>query len=241
MKVTHMKASLRLFLPLFLVFLSAQCLGANEGESFARERKKMVEEQIVARGVKDSSVLRAMETVPRHLFVPEDVRAYSYLDTPLPIGSGQTISQPYIVAFMTELLALNKEDKVLEIGTGSGYQAAILSPIVREVHTIEIKRDLAKRAREILQRLGYDNVTVYAGDGYLGLPGEAPFDAIMITAATPEIPPALLDQLGLGGRMVLPVGQPSRTQNLTLITKKPTGEISKESLAPVLFVPLTRD
>jgi len=200
----------------------------------------MVEGQIEARGVADKRVLRAMETVPRHLFVPEDVRAYSYLDTPLPIGSGQTISQPYIVAFMTELLSLKEGDKVLEIGTGSGYQAAILSLIVREVYTIEIKRDLAKRAREILQRLGYDNVTVYAGDGYLGLPGEAPFDAIMITAATPEIPPALLDQLGTGGRMVVPVGQPSRTQNLTLVTKKSTGEISREELAPVLFVPLTR-
>lgn len=236
-----MKASLRLFLPFLLVFLSAQYLRANEEESFAKERKRMVEEQIEARGVVDKRVLRAMETVPRHLFVPENMRAYSYLDTPLPIGSGQTISQPYIVAFMTELLTLKEGDKVLEIGTGSGYQAAILSLIVREVYTIEIKRDLARRAREILQRLGYDNVTVYAGDGYLGLPGEAPFDAIMITAATPEIPPSLLDQLGLGGRMVIPVGQPSRTQSLTLVTKKSTGEISKEELAPVLFVPLTRD
>ena len=235
-----MKVLLRLSLIFLLVFLLAQCLGANEEESFARERKQMVEGQIEARGVADKRVLRAMETVPRHLFVPEDVRAYSYLDTPLPIGSGQTISQPYIVAFMTELLSLKEGDKVLEIGTGSGYQAAILSLIVREVYTIEIKRDLAKRAREILQRLGYDNVTVYAGDGYLGLPGEAPFDAIMITAATPEIPPALLDQLGTGGRMVVPVGQPSRTQNLTLVTKKSTGEISREELAPVLFVPLTR-
>ncbi|MFN3467088.1 MAG: protein-L-isoaspartate(D-aspartate) O-methyltransferase [Candidatus Brocadiales bacterium] len=236
-----MKALLRLLLPFLLVFLFTQYLRANEEESFARERKRMVEEQIVARGVKDKRVLSAMETVPRHLFVPEDIRAYSYLDTPLPIGSGQTISQPYIVAFMTELLTLKESDKVLEIGTGSGYQAAILSPIVREVHTMEIKRDLAKGAREILQRLGYDNVTVYAGDGYLGLPGEAPFDAIMITAATPEIPPALLDQLGPGGRMVVPIGQPSRTQNLTLVTKKSTGEISKEELAPVLFVPLTRE
>ncbi|MDI6759728.1 MAG: protein-L-isoaspartate(D-aspartate) O-methyltransferase [Candidatus Brocadiaceae bacterium] len=236
-----MKAPLRLFLPLFLVFLLTQCLRANEEESFTKERKRMVEEQIEERGVVDKQVLRAMETVPRHLFIPENMRAYSYLDTPLPIGSGQTISQPYIVAFMTEVLTLKKGDKVLEIGTGSGYQAAILSLIVREVHTMEIKRDLAKRAREILQRLGYVNVTVYAGDGYLGLPGEAPFDAIMITAATPEIPPALLDQLGPGGRMVVPVGQPSRTQSLTLITRKSTGEISKEELAPVLFVPLTRD
>jgi protein-L-isoaspartate(D-aspartate) O-methyltransferase len=236
-----MKTSFKLSLPLLFVFLSVQCLRADEGERFAKERKRMVEEQIEARGVKDERVLRAMETVPRHLFVSEHLRAYSYQDSPLPIGSGQTISQPYIVAFMTELLSLKEQDKVLEVGTGSGYQAAILSLLAREVHTIEIKKDLAKRARETLQRLGYNNVTVYVGDGYSGIPDEAPFDAIMVTAATPEIPPALLDQLRPGGRMVIPVGQPYRTQSLTLITKGDKGEIKLLEVAPVLFVPLTRN
>lgn len=201
----------------------------------------MVEEQILARGIKDKRVLRAMETVPRHLFVPENLWAYSYQDSPLPIGSGQTISQPYIVAFMTELLTLKEEDKVLEIGTGSGYQAAILSLLARKVHTIEIKKDLAIRASDTLTRLDYHNVTVYARDGYLGIPDEAPFDVIIVTAATPQIPPALLDQLRPGGRMVIPIGQPYRTQNLTLITKETTGEIKKREVAPVLFVPLTRE
>lgn len=237
-----MKASLRLSLPLLLVSLSVQCLGAGEEEEFfAQARKRMVEEQITARGVEDQRVLWAMETVPRHLFVPQELRSLSYEDSPLPINSGQTISQPYIVAFMTELLNLKETDKVLEIGTGSGYQAAILSLLVRKVHTIEIKKDLAVKASDTLTRLGYYNVTVYARDGYLGIPDEAPFDAIIVTAAAPEIPPALLDQLRPGGRMVVPVGRPFRTQDLILVTKEADGEIKKKVVAPVLFVPLTRE
>jgi protein-L-isoaspartate(D-aspartate) O-methyltransferase len=236
-----MKAPLRLVPPLFLIFLSAQCLRANEEEFFAQARKRMVAEQIVARGVMDRRVLEAMETVPRHLFVPQHLRSLSYQDSPLPIGSGQTISQPYIVAFMTELLSLKEGDKVLEIGTGSGYQAAVLSLMAREVYTIEIKRELVDRARETLKGLGYDNVAVYVGDGYLGLPEGSPFDAIIVTAAAPQIPPALLEQLRPGGRMVIPVGQPSRTQNLTLVTKGINGEVRQIEVAPVLFVPLTRD
>ncbi len=228
-------------LPILLVFLFANCLRANDEEFFVKARKRMVEEQIIARGVKDKRVLLAMGTVPRHLFVPQNMRNHSYQDTPLPIGSGQTISQPYIVALMTELLSLKEGDKVLEIGAGSGYQAAILSLLVKEVHTIEIKKELAERAEKILYELGYSNVTVYIRDGYMGLPEESPFDAIIVTAAAPEIPPALIEQLKPGGRMVIPLGKPSHTQSLTLLTKEASGKIKKEELAPVLFVPLTRN
>ncbi len=236
-----MKILFRLSLPFLLVFLFTQYLRADEEEFFAKERRRMVKEQIAARGVKDKRVLKVMETVPRHLFVPEHIRNLSYEDTPVPIGSGQTISQPYIVAFMTELLALKESDRVLEIGTGSGYQAAILSVLAREVHTVEIKKELADRARETLIRLGYNNVTVYVRDGYLGIPEESPFDAIIVTAATSKIPPALMDQLASRGRMVIPIGLPSQTQDLILVTKEATGKVKKERVAKVLFVPLTRD
>ncbi|HHT9153855.1 MAG TPA: protein-L-isoaspartate(D-aspartate) O-methyltransferase [Candidatus Hypogeohydataceae bacterium YC40] len=236
-----MKTPLRLSLPFLLILLLTQWLNADEEESFAKERRRMVEEQIAARGIKDKRVLAVMEAVPRHRFVPKELRSLSYGDGPLPIGSGQTISQPYIVALMTELLDLKEEDKVLEIGTGSGYQAAILSLLAKTVYTIEINKELAKRASETLRELGYDNVIVYARDGYLGMPDRAPFDAIIVTAACPQIPPALLDQLKPGGRMVIPIGRPYRTQSLTLIIKDITGEIKKEEVAPVLFVPLTRE
>lgn len=235
-----MKISLRLSLPFLLVLLLTQCLKADEKESFARERKRMVEVQIAARGVKDPRVLQAMESVPRHLFVPEELRHLSYEDGPLPIGSGQTISQPYIVALMTELLELEADDKVLEIGTGSGYQAAVLSKITKEVFTMEINKDLGDRARERLGALGYANVKVAIGDGYKGLPESAPFDAIIVTAAAPHIPTPLVEQLKLGGRMVIPLGKPYHTQNLTLIIKDEKG-ITRREIAPVLFVPLVRE
>lgn len=204
-------------------------------ETFKLKRRRMVEEQIIARGINDSSVIEAMLKVPRHRFVSTHFRDAAYQDRPLPIGYGQTISQPYIVAFMTEALGLKKEDKVLEIGTGSGYQAAILARIVNEVYTIEIIPGLAKGAKRRLGRLGYLNVTVKCGDGYLGWKEKAPFDAIIVTAAPEEIPPKLVEQLKVGGRMVVPIGL--FYQELYLITKTEDG-IRKEALLPVRFVPM---
>ncbi|WP_456441179.1 protein-L-isoaspartate(D-aspartate) O-methyltransferase [Caldithrix abyssi] len=203
---------------------------------YAKLRKQMVEQQIIARGVKDPAVIRAMESVPRHLFVPESEMAYAYLDEPRPIGHGQTISQPYIVAFMTEQLHLKPTDRVLEIGTGSGYQAAVLAEIVDSVYTIEIVPELARIARERLQELGYDNVQVKQGDGYNGWPEKAPFDAIIVTAAPPNIPPPLLEQLKIGGVMVLPVGE--YVQELVVVQKSDEG-ISMRNVLPVRFVPMT--
>jgi len=199
-------------------------------------RRDMVEQQIHERGVHQPEVLRAMESVPRHLFIPDESRDKAYGDAPLPIGWGQTISQPYIVALMTELLDLDRRDKVLEIGTGSGYHAAVLSKVAGQVFTIEIIDELGKQARGTLQQLGYQNVHVRVGDGYKGWPEEAPFDAIILTAAPPKIPQPLLDQLKVGGRMVVPVG--SFVQDLLLITKTPQG-IEKRTVAPVRFVPMT--
>lgn len=201
------------------------------------ERQRMVDEQIAARGVTDPRVLAAMAKVERHLFVPPALRKIAYADEPLPIGHGQTISQPYIVAYMTEALRLGSEDRVLEIGAGSGYQAAILAELAREVYTIELVEPLAEAAREKLASLGYGNIRVICGDGYKGLPEEAPFDAIMVTAAPPEIPTELASQLKTGGRMVVPVG--SFFQELYLITRTEDGFESKP-LLPVRFVPMVR-
>lgn len=212
----------------------------DEG-TFDLQRKKMVKEQIRARGVKDQAVLEAMEKVPRHLFVPEENRFYSYYDCPLPIGYRQTISQPYIVAFMTELLHLDKDDVILEIGTGSGYQAAILSQIVKQVYTVEIIEELGMEAQKRLETLDYDNVEVKIGDGYKGWPEHAPFDGIIVTAAAKQIPQPLIDQLGPEGRMVIPVGGYFEVQDLMLITKDTTSKIIKKSIIPVRFVPLTRE
>jgi protein-L-isoaspartate(D-aspartate) O-methyltransferase len=199
----------------------------------------MVEEQIAGRGVKDARVLEVMGTIPRHLFVPPSARAEAYADRPLPIGDGQTISQPYIVAFMTELLGLGPEDTVLEIGTGSGYQAAVLGRLAREVYSIEIVPRLAQEAAARLQSMGFANVTVKAGDGYQGWPEHAPFDRIIVTAAPPEIPPALVAQLKRGGRMVLPVGRTSETQQLMVLEKSRTSdEIVGRNVIPVRFVPM---
>ena len=203
------------------------------------DRELMVRTQIAWRRVKDPNVLAAMRTVPRHAFVRSFDQRAAYADHPLPIGSGQTISQPYIVAFMTEALKLTPESKVLEIGTGSGYQGAVCAEIAREVYTIEIIEELANSARKLLAELGYENVFVRAGDGYFGWPDEAPFDAIIGTAAAGRIPPALVEQLKPGGRMIIPEGSPRGFQHLVLITKDQRGEIQRDEVMPVRFVPMT--
>jgi protein-L-isoaspartate(D-aspartate) O-methyltransferase len=197
---------------------------------------KMVQDQIEGRGVKDSRVLQALRNTPRHQFVPSQIEEYAYDDRPLPIGHGQTISQPYIVGLMTELLETRPEHKVLEIGTGSGYQAAVLSLLVQHVFTIEIVPELAKSAKATLTRLGLGNVSVIVGDGYKGLPEQAPFDRILLTAAPPEIPAALIEQLKPGGKLVAPVG--TRYQELVVIDKLPDGRIRRRSSIPVMFVPM---
>ncbi len=198
----------------------------------------MVREQIEARGIRNPDVLRAMRATPRHLFVPTAVRPYAYSDQPLPIGFGQSISQPYIVALMTELLAPEKADRVLEIGTGSGYQTAVLARLSRHVYSIEIVAALAKAAKERLAAMGYVNITARQGDGYQGWPGEAPFDRILLTAAPPDIPGALLDQLARRGRLVAPVGERVYAQELVVADKSGTGEIHRRVVAPVRFVPM---
>jgi protein-L-isoaspartate(D-aspartate) O-methyltransferase len=207
---------------------------------FSRQRDEMVEHQIASRGIETQAVLDAMRNVPRHEFVPADYRRRSYEDGPLPIGYGQTISQPYIVAAMTELVRPEPEMRVLEIGTGSGYQAAVLSGLVGEVYSVEIIKGLLDSARDRLAALGYENVSVKHADGYHGWPEHAPFDAIIVTAAAEFIPPPLLEQLGDGGRMVIPVGSPFFVQRLMLVEKQ-DGKITSRSVMPVRFVPLTRE
>ena len=206
-----------------------------------RLRAQMVETEIAARDVSDPAVLAALRTVPRHRFAPNHPPELTYSDRPLPIGHEQTISQPYIVARMTELVHPDSTDRVLEIGTGSGYQAAVLAEIVDSVFTVEIISELGRTARARLDTLGYGNVRVRIGDGYKGWPVHAPFDAIVVTAAPETIPPPLIDQLAPGGRMIVPVGPTGRTQQLTLVTKSKEGEVSKRTLAPVRFVPLLRE
>ncbi len=201
-------------------------------------RLAMVQDQLAREGVADPRVLQAMREVPRHLFVPEEHRARAYQPYPLPIGEGQTISQPYVVAFMTEILRLGPGDKVLEVGTGSGYQAAVASRLAGEVYTVEIFESLAASARERLARLGYRNVHVRQGDGYFGWKEEAPFDAIIVTCAGGHLPPPLIDQLKPGGRMVMPVGGPFMTQNLVLVEKDRQGRLSQRNVLPVMFVRL---
>lgn len=207
-------------------------------EDYTLQRKRMVVRQIIARGVKDKKVLDTMKNVPRHLFVPEKYRRYSYYDRPLPIGLKQTISQPYIVALMTEMLNVDSNDVVLEIGTGSGYQAAVLSEIVKEVYTIEIIEELGLQARERLDRLGYNNINSRIANGYLGWPDKAPFDAIIVTAAAKKIPGPLIEQLRPGGRMVIPVNNSFLGQDLLIVEKDKEGSISTKNIIPVRFVPL---
>ncbi len=208
-------------------------------DKYERERKKMIKNQIQSRGITDKKTLEAIESVPRHLFVPDEYRDRAYDDGPLPIGYGQTISQPYIVAYMTELLNVGPDDIVLEIGTGSGYQAAVLSRIVKKVYTVEIIEELGLAAKERLKALNYDNVEVKIGDGYYGWEEHAPYDGIIVTAAAEFIPPPLIEQLKDNGNMIIPVGSPFNIQNLMLV-KKSGGKITTKSLIPVRFVPLTR-
>jgi protein-L-isoaspartate(D-aspartate) O-methyltransferase len=204
----------------------------------ARERKRMVAKDIHARDVRDPNVLYSMQTVPRHAFVRDRDLRRAYSDTPLPIGLGQTISQPYIVAYMTEALKLKPKFKVLEIGTGSGYQAAVCAEIAEEVYTIEILEELAESAKELLKELGYRNIFAKAADGYFGWAEHGPFDSIIVTCAANFIPPPLVEQLKPGGRMILPVGSPFGAQWLVLITKDDKGKVRSKELLPVRFVPM---
>jgi protein-L-isoaspartate(D-aspartate) O-methyltransferase len=203
------------------------------------DRKQMVKNQLENRDITDAEVLQAMRSVPRHLLVPEKVRSAAYADRPLPLGHGQTISQPYIVAFMTQLLDLDADDKVLEIGTGSGYQAAVLAHLTPHVYSIEIIEALGQRARRDLQKLGYTPIEVKIDDGYYGWEEHAPFDAIIVTAAAGHIPSPLMQQLKPGGIMVIPVGGPYQTQKLMKVTRDEKGKIKTQSLMPVRFVPMT--
>lgn len=236
---------------LLLLLLGLICLFLNAATGVAAELKEdsihtqrrnaMVKYTIEDRGVHDPQVLQAMLTVFRHEFVPEDMKDYAYEDRPLPIGLGQTISQPYIVAYMTELLEAGSEAKVLEIGTGSGYQAAVLAEIVKEVYTIEIFEELGKQAQKCFERLGYDTVKSKIGDGYYGWEEFAPFDGIIVTCAADHIPPPLIQQLKPGGRMVIPVGGVYQVQMLMLVMKDAQGNVTVKNMLPVRFVPLLGD
>lgn len=212
---------------------------ASDLDPFAGARRSMVAEQLQARDITDLRVLAAMGKVPRHHFVPDYLTSQAYNDHPLPISSGQTISQPYIVALMSQWAEVRAGDKVLEVGTGSGYQAAVLAELADRVFTIELLPELAEAARGRLRDLGYDRVQVRCGDGYKGWPEEAPFDAILVTATAPEVPTALKLQLKEGGRLVIPVGPPGRVQDLLLL-RKVKGELREEKRVPVLFVPLVK-
>ena len=225
-----------------LVLASPVSLRSQEGPSErSDERARMVQEQIVERGIEDQAVLGAMLAVPRHLFVPDEHRGRAYGDHPLPIGHGQTISQPYIVAFMTELLDLAPGDRVLEVGTGSGYQAAVASMLADSVFSVEIVPELAAGAEARLAGLGVRDVRVRNGDGYFGWEEHAPYDAIFVTAAAGHVPPPLVQQLVPGGRMAIPVGGPFQLQNLVLVEKAADGSVTTRSVLPVQFVPLTGD
>ena len=222
--------------------MQASCRAQPEGEQegrWAMLREAMVSRQIEARGERDPGVLAAMRAMPRHRLVPAEVRAHAYEDTPLPIGHGQTISQPYIVALMSELAQVRPGDRVLEVGTGSGYQASVLAEMGAVVFTIEIVEPLAERARGDLAGLGYTNIQVRAGDGYLGWPEEAPFDAIVVTAGASHVPQPLLDQLKIGGRMVIPVGETLDVLSLRQLTKRDAATLEARDVLPVRFVPLT--
>ncbi|MDH3745191.1 MAG: protein-L-isoaspartate(D-aspartate) O-methyltransferase [Acidobacteriota bacterium] len=237
----------RLLFSSVLVLLVAQAV-AGEAADYERERAELLEEvrrdvnltrQELGKDALDPRVLDVLGRVPRHEFVPEALRRHAYLNRPLPIGYGQTISQPYIVAIMTDLLETESGDKVLEVGTGSAYQAAILAGLVDKVFSIEIIPELGESARRRLSRLGYDNVSTRVGDGYYGWENHAPFDAIIVTAAAGHVPPPLLDQLEPGGRMLIPVGSAFAVQHLMLVTKSDDGEIRSRQVLPVAFVPLT--
>lgn len=224
---------------LFFLLFSISC--TQNDPNFDHLRKVMIKNQLQSRGIRDDAVLDVMRSVERHNFVPENYRDRAYSDGPLPIGHGQTISQPYIVAFMTEQLQVSSQHKILEIGTGSGYQAAILGELAKHVFTIEIIPELAEGAKNILNHLSYKNITVRAGDGYKGWPEEAPFERIMVTAAPTEVPQELIDQLAPGGRMILPVGAQFLVQYLWVIEKDDQGTVTKEKILPVRFVPMVKE
>ena len=225
------------FLLILFVLIDFAVSTATE-DQYVLKRQQMVVQDIKGRGIKDPVVLEVMDNMPRHLFVDPAYRNQAYADHPLPIGEGQTISQPYVVALMTEALRLRPGDRVLEIGTGSGYQAAVLSEIVKEVYTIEIRKPLADRAQKTLADLGRRNVTAKVGDGYFGWAEQAPFDAIIVTASANHIPPPLIEQLREGGRLIVPLGSTVYYQMLTLATKR-KGELDVEQICPVAFVPMT--
>jgi protein-L-isoaspartate(D-aspartate) O-methyltransferase len=230
-----------LFLSVFVLSFCASRPLENQlaaEDEFLHQREQMVEQQLRTRNIKSTRVLDAMRKVPRHLFMPEEVRRDAYLDRPVPIGEDQTISQPYIVALMTQTVEPQPHQRALEIGTGSGYQAAVLAELVGQVYTIEIISLLGERARGTLEELGYDNVEVRVGDGYKGWPEEAPFDIILVTAAAGEIPEPLLEQLAEGGKLVMPVGQVGGIQALTTVTKT-GGEVFRTHVTDVRFVPMT--
>jgi protein-L-isoaspartate(D-aspartate) O-methyltransferase len=233
LRIAEVTAGIAFISGLFSV-LRAEETGSHNWKEL---RMDMIETQIKKRGIKDPNVLHAMRTVKRHELVPEAYQKLAYQDHPLPIGEGQTISQPYIVGLMSELLQAKPGDKILEIGTGSGYQAAVLAEMGLEVYSIEIIESLAKRAAADLKRLGYFEVRVKQGDGYLGWPEEAPFDGIIITAAPPQIPQPLIDQLKPGGRLVVPVGR--ETQDLNVYIRKADGTVARKTIIPVRFVPMT--
>ena len=235
--------------PLLLLLFTSYSAGLPAQQEYAAARRDMVAEinatvaetrSYTGLDALDERVMRAMATVPRHEFVPRTLREFAYLNKPLPIGEGQTISQPYIVALMTHLLEVDSDSVVLEIGAGSGYQAAVLARLVRHVYTIEIIETLGRRAEETLARLGFDNVTVKIGDGYIGWEEHAPFDAIIVTAAPEEVPQPLIDQLKPGARMVIPVGPNFGYQTLQVLEKQENGEITEKGILPVGFVPFTR-
>jgi protein-L-isoaspartate(D-aspartate) O-methyltransferase len=236
MKEYRHSSSVMMFCTL-LATLMMKPLVADDSTTLQRER--MVAEQIESRGIRNPNVLRVMRFIPRHLFAPADVQSMAYEDYPVPIGHGATISQPYIVALMTELLDPAKRHRILEIGTGSGYQAAVLGQLAAEVYTVEIVPELANSATERLRALGYNNVTVRAGDGYKGWPELAPFDRIIMTAAPPEVPVALIDQLKKNGRLVAPIGL-MWMQELIVIDKRSDGTVRRRSICPVSFVPMQR-
>ena len=223
---------------LFFLAFPASLAYPSEDPAFTEARRRMVERDLRGRDIRDPKVLEIMGRVPRHLFVESSQRNKAYADHPLPIGEGQTISQPYIVALMTQLLQVQPGERVLEIGTGSGYQAAVLAELGAQVYTIEIQETLAKQAAQRLKELGYDRVRVKYGDGYLGWEEEAPFDAVIVTCAANHIPPTLIKQLKEGGRLVIPLGSTTYFQTLTLLTKK-EGQIDIQQLLGVAFVPMT--
>ena len=230
---------MRTILIVLALVLTATPVLAADADAFLRKRQAMVEVDIRERGIKDRRLMEVLARVPRHLFVASRLAGQAYEDHPLPIGEGQTISQPYVVALMTEALRLKPSDRVLEVGTGSGYQAAVLAGLVKEVWSVEIRKVLADEAAGRLKSLGYGNVRVKYGDGYFGWEEAAPFDAIIITAAANHIPPPLIRQLKEGGRLILPLASTVFYQTLTLVTKKKGGELQVDQMGPVQFVPMT--